>query len=125
MTAATAAAHVLVIEDNELVASAMRILFEAAGRRTSIAGCIAEALGIAANDPARLVLLDLTLPDGDGLSLVQPLRASGCRTVVALTGRDEPETRARCLAAGCADVFVKPVPVRELIARTSVWLDVE
>ena len=119
----THAAHVLVIEDNEVVASAMRILFEAAGRRASTAGTITEALGIAASDPARLVLLDLTLPDGDGLSLVQPLLAAGCGTVVALTGRDEPETRSRCLAAGCTDVFVKPVPVRELMARTAIWLD--
>lgn len=111
------------IEDNEVVASAMRILFESDGRRVSVAATIAEALSIAQRDPARLVLLDLTLPDGDGLSLVEPLLASGSVTVVALTGRDEPETRTRCLGAGCAEVLVKPVPVRELIARTATWLD--
>jgi DNA-binding response OmpR family regulator len=70
-----------------------------------------------------LVLLDLTLPDGSGLDLVQPLLAAGCKTIVALTGHDDPETRARCLAAGCADVFVKPVPARELVARSAAWLD--
>ena len=116
-------AHVLVIEDNEAVASAMCVLFESAGRRVSLAATIAETLSIIQRDPARLVLLDLTLPDGNGLSLVEPLLASGCVTVVALTGRDEPETRIRCLAAGCTEVLVKPVPVRELIARTAAWLD--
>lgn len=116
-------AHVLVVEDNELVTSAMRILFESADRRVSTATTIAETLGVVKSDPARLVLLDLTLPDGDGLTLVAPLLAAGCEAVVALTGRDDPETRARCLAAGCADVFVKPVPARQLLAKSAVWLD--
>ena len=101
----------------------MRILFESADRRVSIAGSIAQALAVGTADPAALVLLDLTLPDGNGLALVEPLRAAGCRTVVALTGHDDPDTRSRCLAAGCADVFVKPVPARELVARAAVWLD--
>lgn len=100
----------------------MRILFESAGCRVSIGGSIAEALSVASRDPASLVLLDLTLPDGDGLSLVEPLRVAGCKTVVALTGHDDVDTRKRCLAAGCADVFVKPVPARELVARSAKWL---
>jgi DNA-binding response OmpR family regulator len=111
------------VEDNALVSSAMRILFENAERRVSIAASVAEALGVGKSDPADLVLLDLTLPDGSGLDLVQPLLAAGCKTIVALTGHDDPETRARCLAAGCADVFVKPVPARELVARSAAWLD--
>jgi DNA-binding response OmpR family regulator len=119
----TEPAHVLVVEDNALVSSAMRILFENAGRRVSIAASVAEALGVGRSDPADLVLLDLTLPDGSGLDLVQPLLAAGCKTIVALTGHDDPDTRARCLAAGCVDVLVKPVPARELVARSAAWLD--
>jgi DNA-binding response OmpR family regulator len=105
------------------VSGAIRILFENAGRRVSIAASIAEALSVGTADPAALVLLDLTLPDGSGLALVEPLLAAGCGTVVALTGHDDAETRDRCLAAGCADVFVKPVPARELVARSAQWLD--
>ncbi len=116
-------AHVLIVEDNELVTSAMSILFESADRRVSTAATIAETLGVAKSDPAKLVLLDLSLPDGDGLTLVEPLLAAGCETVIALTGHDDPETRARCLAAGCADVFVKPVPARELLRKSAEWLD--
>ena len=89
----------------------------------SIAASIAESIAVAQRDPAALVLLDLTLPDGSGLDLVVPLKAAGCRTVVALTGHDDPDTRAKCLAAGCADVLVKPVPARTLVARASEWLD--
>jgi two-component system OmpR family response regulator len=100
----------------------MRILFESAGHRVSIAASIAEALRIGTKDPALLVLLDLTLPDGSGLALVGPLRAAGCKTVVGLTGHDDAGTRAQCLAAGCAEVWVKPVPARELVARSARWL---
>lgn len=114
-------AHVLVVEDNEDVTSAMRILLESADHRVSTAGSIAEALVVARADPPALVLLDLTLPDGDGLSLVGPLRAAGAR-VVALTGHDDAETRRRCLDAGCVDVMVKPVPARELVRRASGWM---
>jgi DNA-binding response OmpR family regulator len=116
-------AHVLVVEDNDLVGAAMRILFENAHRRVSVAASIADALAVGTTDPAALVLLDLTLPDGDGLALVEPLLAAGCKTIVALTGHDDPATHARCLAAGCADVLVKPVPASELVARGAAWLD--
>ncbi len=109
--------HVLLVEDSELVTDALRLLLESAGYRVSVARTVAETLGVAAADPAGLALLDLTLPDGDGLSLVAPLLAAGCRRVVALTGHDDPATRERCVAAGCVDVLVKPVPARELVSR--------
>jgi CheY-like chemotaxis protein len=51
------------------------------------------------------------------------LLAAGCGVVVALTGRDDPETRQRCLAAGCREVWVKPVPARELVSKSAAWLD--
>jgi two-component system OmpR family response regulator len=114
--------HVLVVEDNEHVTSALRILLEAADHRVSIAGSIAEALVVAQTDSAALVLLDLTLPDGDGLSLLPALRAAGAGAIVALTGHDDSETRQRCLKAGCVDVLVKPVPARELVRRAGEWL---
>jgi DNA-binding response OmpR family regulator len=117
--------HVLVVEDNSLVSDAMRILFEASGNRVSVAGSVAEALRVSEVDPADLVLLDLTLPDGDGLEVVAgcaALSAARSSVFVALTGRDDAVTRARCLAAGCRDVLLKPVPARELVARSRSWL---
>jgi len=111
-----------VVEDNEHVTSALRILLESADHRVSTAGSIAEALAVARSDPAALVLLDLTLPDGDGLALIEPLRAAGSRAIVALTGHDDSETRQRCLSAGCVDVLLKPVPARELVRRAGEWL---
>ncbi len=115
-------AHILIVEDSDLVSDALRILFESADYRVSTASTVAAALGVSRADPPDLTLLDLTLPDGDGLVLVEPLHIAGCKTVVALTGHDDYATKARCLAAGCGDVLVKPVPARELLAKSSAWL---
>jgi Response regulator containing CheY-like receiver, AAA-type ATPase, and DNA-binding domains len=100
------------------VISAFRILLEDAGYRVSQATTIAAALAIAGTEPVDLMLLDLTLPDGDGLSALAELRKSGAlpRVTLAMTGDSEIETRRRCLAEGCADVLVKPVPIKELRA---------
>ncbi len=111
----------LIVEDSQLVIDALRILFEASGRRVSAARSIAETLLLADIDPPALVLLDLRLPDGDGLSLVQPLRERGA-VVIALTGDDDPAKREQCFEAGCVDVLIKPVPVKELMAATERWL---
>lgn len=111
--------HILVAEDNQLVADAMRVLFGETGHRVSTAGHIAEIVDIAESDPVDLLLLDLGLADGDGFEVLAELRARGVapRVIVALTGRDEPEIVARCKAEGCIAVLLKPVPARELLAR--------
>ncbi|HEY7396424.1 MAG TPA: response regulator, partial [Gemmatimonadaceae bacterium] len=73
--------HVLVVEDNHFVSGALRILLESADHRVSIAATVAESMGLATSDVPTLALIDLTLPDGDGLALVEPLFAAGCKTV--------------------------------------------
>ena len=92
--ASTKPAHVLIVEDSQLVIDALKVLFDAGGRRVSGARSIAEAREISEIDPAALVLLDLRLPDGDGLSIVPDLRRAGS-VVVALTGDDDPAKRRR------------------------------
>lgn len=118
-------AHVLVVEDNALVTSATRILLEDAGFRVSTAGGVAEAYAICQSDPPDVILLDLRLPDGDGLTLLNRLRADGgpAPVVAAVTGRDEPQIRQRCLRAGCVDVLLKPVDVRALATQIRSWLE--
>lgn len=114
----------LIVEDNALVTSATRILLEDAGFRVSTAARVAEALAVCRAERPNAVLLDLRLPDGDGLLLLHRLRDDGdpLPVVAAITGRDEPEIRARCLRAGCIDVLVKPVDVRTLAARLRAWI---
>jgi DNA-binding response OmpR family regulator len=70
------------------------------------------------------MLLDVSLPDGDGLEvLAQVAGTAAAPTVtVALTGHDDESIVTRCREAGCRDVLLKPVPVRELLRRASEWL---
>ena len=116
--------HVLVAEDNELVCDAMRVLFGETGHRVSTAGHVAEIVHIASSDPVDLLLLDLGLADGDGFEVLAALRERNAmpRITVALTGRDEAEITARCVAAGCTRVLLKPVPARELLRMAGEWL---
>lgn len=118
-------AHVLVVEDNALVTSAARILLEDAGFRVSTASRVSEAYAICRTDPPDAILLDLRLPDGDGLSLVNRLREDGAPlpVIAALTGRDEPDIRTRCRRAGCVEVLLKPVDARVLVDLVRSWLD--
>jgi DNA-binding response OmpR family regulator len=117
--------HVFIVEDSELVSGALRILFEQTGRRVTTAPTVAEAIHAAAADPPDLMLLDVTLPDGDGLTVVEQLRAGGHSTgiVLALTGHDDVEVAERCTRIGCAGVLLKPVATRDLLAQVAALLD--
>ena len=114
----------LIVEDNDLVTGALRILFEETGRRVTVAHTVADAVKAGTSDPPDLLLLDLTLPDGDGLEVVRSLVKNGVqpKATVALTGRDDPESLERCIAAGCTEAMLKPVPTRELLRKAEEWL---
>jgi CheY-like chemotaxis protein len=120
---AAGARPILLLEDDANARGALRTLFEAVGHRVVEAGTVAEAVARAMADPPAVMLLDLTLPDGEGLDVLAALREGGHPTgiAVALTGHDDPATADRCLAAGCEAVLVKPVPIRDLVARLADW----
>ena len=115
--------HVLIVEDNELARDAWRLLLQATGHRISTAGTVKEALQEARAGRPDLVVLDLTLPDGDGLSVIPQLVVEENPPIfVALTGHDTREIADRCRAAGCASVLVKPVTSKELLATVDPLL---
>lgn len=109
--------RVLVVEDSVLVSSALRILLESNGYDVTVAGTALEAVEAGAHSPPHVLLLDLTLPDADGLWVIEELAARDIRPIVklAMTGYDDAGTRRRCISAGCDDVLVKPVPVRDIL----------
>jgi DNA-binding response OmpR family regulator len=112
----------LLVDDSEPIRDALSILLEDAGYEVFQAEDGATALWMAAEHRPDLVLLDLGLPDIPGLEVIERLR-SDPRTagipIVTVTGRDEPADRKACLAAGCVDYLVKPVPTRELVRRVA------
>jgi DNA-binding response OmpR family regulator len=124
MTADGSRPLVLIVDDSPHVTGPLRILFEETGRRVSLATSVAEAVESCANERPDLMLLDVSLPDGDGLQVLAQLAGSSSAptVTVALTGHDDEQTVLRCRAAGCHDVLLKPVPVRELLRRAGEWL---
>ncbi|HEU4563009.1 MAG TPA: response regulator [Gemmatimonadaceae bacterium] len=116
--------HVLVVEDSALVVGALQLLLESSGYRVSSAGSVGEGVEQARRDPPDLMLLDLTLPDGDGLEVLTRLSADDrpLPVAVAVTGHDAPEVRERCLRAGCRAVLVKPIQALALPGQVRDWV---
>ncbi|MES2358747.1 MAG: response regulator [Gemmatimonadota bacterium] len=109
--------RLLIVEDSAIVASALRLLFEESGYDVDVASTVKDAIATATARAPEVMLLDLTLPDGDGLTILERLRADGHapRSTIALTGHDDDELRERCIEAGCVDVLLKPVPIARLV----------
>jgi len=110
-------ARILIVEDSPLITEAYLILIGAAGYEVEAAASVAEAVERATVTPVDLMLLDLTLPDGNGLEILDALRKRGSlpRATIAMTGHNDSASRQKCLEAGCADVLLKPVPISELL----------
>jgi len=83
-----------------------------------VASTVHEAVQLGSQHDVDMMLLDLSLPDGDGLLALERLRRAGHEplTTVALTGHDDDDVRQRCIAAGCSEVLLKPVPIARLLA---------
>ena len=115
---------VLIVDDSSHVTDPLRILFEETGRRVVVAASVASAVRACEAERPDLMLLDVTLPDGDGLSVLTLLAGGSAMppVTVALTGHDDALTVQRCRAAGCREVLLKPVPVRDLLRRAAEWL---
>jgi CheY-like chemotaxis protein len=116
--------HILLVEDNAYVIGALRLLLEETGHRVSDARTVAAAARVLSADPPHVVLLDLTLGNEDGLTLLSHIDASSPSRpiVVALTGHDDAATLERCTRAGCRTVLVKPIQPLRLKAQIAEWL---
>jgi DNA-binding response OmpR family regulator len=106
--------HVLVIEDDPAIGRQLERGLVRAGYSVSRAADGSQAL---LAEPADVILLDLGLPDIDGLELCQRLRARSSAAIIAVTARSEEATRVATLDAGADDYLIKPFGFVELLAR--------
>ena len=114
--------ELLLIEDDPRIRGEVLEALHQAEFQTDVAVSVSDGRRALEREYA-LVLLDLGLPDGDGLTLVRELRQAGRGIpVVILTARDEPEQRVRGLEEGADDYVVKPVHLPELVARVRTIL---
>lgn len=110
--------RVLLVEDNELIALGIVAGLRAHGLTVDAVGSAAQAEAALATLDADLMILDLGLPDEDGMRLLARLRARGeALPVLVLTARDAVEDRVAGLRAGADDYLLKPFDLDELVAR--------
>ena len=113
----TSSARILLVEDDLRIRQELQEALGGEGYAVEHSGSVRDAM-IALCGSFDLVLLDLGLPDGDGLDLCRDLRRQGKATpVVVLTARDQPHQRVRGLDVGADDYVVKPFHLPELLAR--------
>jgi two-component system, OmpR family, KDP operon response regulator KdpE len=108
--------QILIVDDEPAIRRLVRGAVERAGMSVDEAANAAEALSMARHEGCELVLLDLGLPDRDGIELVPLVKAMG-RAVIVLTARDSTSEKVAALDLGADDYVVKPFDTDELLAR--------
>jgi len=116
--------RVLIVEDEpRLAENIARSLRESAGYAVDVAGDGQEGLFLVESNTYDVVLLDLMLPQMDGMQLLTRIRQAGQLTpVLVLTARDEKESVVALLNAGADDYLTKPFDLGELLARTKALI---
>ena len=109
--------RVLLVEDDSRLASMVADYLGGAGFRATIAGTAAEAQRQLRHETFDAVILDLMLPDADGLDLCKSIRAQSTIPLLMLTARGDPLDRVVGLELGADDYLPKPFEPRELLAR--------
>jgi len=115
--ASTASPRVLIIEDEPALLRALRINLRARGFDVITAATGREGLAEARRRPPGVVLLDLGLPDTDGIEVIRELRTWSRAPVIVLSGRAGSGDKIGALDAGADDYVTKPFDMEELLAR--------
>jgi two-component system KDP operon response regulator KdpE len=109
--------RVLVVDDEPQILRALRINLRVRDYQVDVASTGTEALEMAARHPPDLVILDLGLPDLDGVEVIQGLRGWTKAPILVLSGRADSSDKVEALDAGADDYITKPFGVAELLAR--------
>jgi two-component system, OmpR family, KDP operon response regulator KdpE len=115
-------ARLLIVEDDEATRRAVAANLAAHGYRVSEAGTVAAALRAWTAGRPDLVLLDLGLPDREGLQVVRRIRREGTTPVLVISARGEESDRVTALDEGADDYLTKPFGLAELRARVGALL---
>ncbi|MFC6158358.1 response regulator [Kribbella sp. NPDC058693] len=109
--------RVLVVDDEPQIVRALQINLKARGYEVHLAGTGTSALKVAAQHPPELVILDLGLPDFDGVDVIRGLRGWTDAPILVLSGRTDQTDKVEALDAGADDYVTKPFGIDELLAR--------
>ncbi len=115
-------AKILVIEDDPAIRRLLRVTLERAGHAVAEAGTAREGLSLLGIEKPQVVLLDLGLPDRDGLELVQLIKSQVQATVIVVSAREATAEKVAALDLGADDYLTKPFDTEELLARVRAGL---
>jgi two-component system, OmpR family, response regulator len=115
-------ARVLVVDDDSHIRQVVRYALERAGHVVSEARDGAEALRAVAADTPDLIVLDILMPEDDGLTVCKRVRAESATPIIFLSSRDDELDRVIGLELGADDYLTKPFSPRELVARVAAVL---
>jgi two-component system KDP operon response regulator KdpE len=114
--------QILVIEDDQAIRGVIRSTLEGAGYRVAEAGNCARGLVEAGTRKPDLVILDLGLPDRDGVEFIREMRSWSTKPIIVLSARTEEEQKVAALDEGADDYLAKPFGVAEMLARVRAGL---
>lgn len=114
--------HILVIDDEPQILRAMRTILTQNHFRVSVASRGEEGLALAAANPPDVIILDLSLPDMDGIQVCGRLREWTQVPIIVLSVRDSERDKVTALDQGADDYLTKPFGIEELLARIRVAL---
>jgi two-component system, OmpR family, KDP operon response regulator KdpE len=114
--------RVLVVDDEPQILRALRVVLRDAGFEAMPASTVQEALDLAALHPPDAAIVDLVLPDGDGIEITRTLREWSQVPIILLSAVGEEDEKVRALEAGADDYVTKPFGPRELVARLQATL---
>ena len=115
-------ARVLVCDDEMQILRALRVVLRGAGFDVTGVATAREALDAAAVRPPDAAIIDLVLPDGDGIEVTRALREWSAVPIIVLSAVGEEDQKVRALEAGADDYVTKPFGPRELVARLQAAL---
>lgn len=121
-TGVAAARRILIVEDDPKTAATLRLYLEHAGFEVSVAATGPEALRTQRASPSDLVLLDVMIPEVDGLAVCRALRKESDVATILVTARTTEGDRLEGLSAGADDYVTKPFSPREVVARVRAVL---
>ena len=108
---------IMVVEDDAPVRRLITASLSAEDYTVVAAGTAAEAVQLAATQNPDIILLDLGLPDGDGVEVIEKVRLWTETPIIVISARDEDTDKIEALDAGADDYLTKPFSVAELLAR--------
>jgi two-component system KDP operon response regulator KdpE len=114
--------RVLVVDDEPQILRALKVVLREAGFEAVPADTGSQALDLAAVRPPEAAIIDLVLPDVDGVELTRQLREWSEMPILVLSAVGEEEQKVRALEAGADDYITKPFGARELVARLQAAL---